>query len=51
MIDWVSEHAGMIGLLFFVTFFTGVVIWLLRPGAKEYYKAQGQIPLKEDDNE
>ncbi|MCB1556183.1 MAG: CcoQ/FixQ family Cbb3-type cytochrome c oxidase assembly chaperone [Alphaproteobacteria bacterium] len=48
MIDWITHHAGVIGLLFFVVFFAAVVLWLIRPGAKEYYKEQGDIPLKEE---
>lgn len=51
MIDWLAHHAGTIGLLFFVAFFAGVVLFLLRPGAKEYYKEQADIPFKEEDDE
>lgn len=51
MIDWLAQNAGTIGLLFFVIFFAGVVVFLLRPGAKEYYEEQGQIPLKEREDD
>ncbi|MCB9987860.1 MAG: cbb3-type cytochrome c oxidase subunit 3 [Rhodospirillales bacterium] len=51
MIDWIAEHAGVIGLLFFVTFFSGVVIWVFRPGSTEQYKADSQIPLKENEDD
>ena len=43
-----SHHAGLIGLLFFFIFFMGVVIWLLRPGAKEQAEKDARIPLNED---
>ena len=51
MIEYISTHATLIGLVFFVTFFALVVAWLLRPGAKTYYDAQAEIPLKGDDND
>ncbi|MCB1531963.1 MAG: CcoQ/FixQ family Cbb3-type cytochrome c oxidase assembly chaperone [Alphaproteobacteria bacterium] len=42
-----SANAGLIGLLFFFVFFIGVVVWVMRPGSKEKYKEDAQIPLKE----
>ena len=39
---------GLIGLLFFFTFFCAVTLWTFRPGAKNTYKKHGEIPL--DDN-
>jgi len=48
MIDWLSHHAGMMGLLFFFTFFTLTVLWVFRPGAKESYRKKSHIPLNED---
>ena len=47
MIDWISHNAGMIGLLFFFTFFVLMVLWLYRPGSKKFYKSQAHIPLEE----
>lgn len=49
MIDFLSHHAGLIGLLFFFTFFCGVAVWTFRPGAKKIYKNFGQIPFEEND--
>ncbi len=49
MIDFLAANAGMIGLLFFVVFFTVVVSWTLRPGAKKMYKEYGSIPLEESE--
>ena len=47
MIDYIADHAGLIGLLFFFTFFVGITIWTYRPGAKHKYKQDAQIPLKD----
>ena len=44
-----DADAGLIGLLFFFTFFCGVLIWIFRPGAKDYFKKQGDIPLKDEE--
>jgi len=46
-----SYSYGLIGLLFFFVLFTAILIWLFRPGAKEHFKQQGEIPLKDDENE
>ena len=47
-----DANAGMAGLIIFVLFFIGLLIWLFRPGAKKHYKDAGHIPLKEGkDNE
>ncbi|MFN3827885.1 MAG: cbb3-type cytochrome c oxidase subunit 3 [Micavibrio sp.] len=50
MIDFLSQHAGMIGLLFFFTFFILMAAWIYRPGAKEQYRKKSHIPLNEDMN-
>jgi cbb3-type cytochrome oxidase subunit 3 len=42
-----SGSAGIAGLIFFFTFFIGAVIWSFRPGAKDKYQKDAQIPLKE----
>ena len=47
MIDFLSTYAGLIGLIFFFSFFTGLLIWVYRPGAKSKYNSYGEIPLKE----
>ncbi|MCB1531151.1 MAG: cbb3-type cytochrome c oxidase subunit 3 [Rhodospirillales bacterium] len=51
MMDWIAHHAGIIGLLFFVGFFTLTVLWVFRPGSSKHYAKTAQIPLKEDDDE
>ena len=40
-----SANYGLIGLLFFFTFFCVVVLWTFRPGAKKKYDAHANIPL------
>lgn len=49
MIDFISHHAGMIGLLFFFTFFVVASVWTFRPGAKDKYKKHAHIPLEENE--
>lgn len=49
MIGWISEHAGLIGLIFFFSFFVVMAVWVYRPGAKKDYQDKAQIPLKDGD--
>ena len=49
MIDWLSQHAGMTGLLFFFTVFLLIAGWAYRPKAKEQMESYKFIPLAEDD--
>lgn len=49
MIDFLAKHAGLIGLLFFFSFFCAVTLWVVRPGAKALYKNSASIPFKEND--
>lgn len=51
MLDFVTTHAGLIGLLFFFVFFTLMALWVFRPGAKKSYQDHADIPLKETDND
>ncbi len=44
-----SKVAGMFGLMFFMAFFLGVVVMLLRPGAREEAARHALIPFKEED--
>ncbi|MCF8495566.1 MAG: cbb3-type cytochrome c oxidase subunit 3 [Alphaproteobacteria bacterium] len=46
-----SHHAGVIGLLFFFIFFVAMIAWLFRPGSKEQYKEDAQIPFKDENDE
>lgn len=47
-----SADFGLVGLLFFFTFFVGVAIWAYRPANKQKLEALKQIPFSEesDDN-
>lgn len=44
-----STSVGLIGLIFFFTFFCAVAIWTFRPGAKDKYSKDAQIPLEENE--
>ena len=44
-----NPDIGLIGLLFFFTFFCAVALWTFRPGAKKQYQDHGNIPLQEND--
>jgi len=50
MIDFLTENSGIIGLLFFFTFFvvTAIMLWL--PGRKKRYEDFGKMPFLEDEN-
>jgi len=49
--DWMNSYAGLIGLLFFFTFFVLTAAWIYRPGSKKNYQEKALIPLKETDHE
>lgn len=49
MIDWLSDNAGMTGLLFFFTIFCGIVYWAFRPSQKKIIEDHKYIPLKGDE--
>ena len=42
------QFADSWGLLAMVLFFLGVVLWVLRPGAKKIHDDIAQIPLRND---
>lgn len=42
-----NPTVGLAGLLFFFIFFCGVILWTFRPSAKDKYKKDAEIPLKE----
>jgi cytochrome c oxidase cbb3-type subunit IV len=44
----VAAFAQTWGLVYMVVLFIGVLIYALRPGAKETFDHAAQIPLKED---
>jgi cytochrome c oxidase cbb3-type subunit 4 len=37
------------GLLLLTLFFVGVLVWVLRPGARAHYADQADIPFRHDD--
>lgn len=43
-------HAPLIALLFFFGAFAGVMVYVLRPGARKQLEQHAEIPLKEDDH-
>ena len=49
MMDFITMHAAMIGLLFFFVFFCAMSAWVFRPGAKKIYTNHARIPLGEND--
>lgn len=48
MLDWITHHAGVIGLLFFFIFFVLMTLWVYRPGAKKNYQDKANIPFKKN---
>jgi cbb3-type cytochrome oxidase subunit 3 len=46
-----SSSYGIVGLIIFVAFFVGILIWVLRPGAKAKFQDHANIPLKDEDND
>ena len=44
------ELAPTIGLMFFFSVFVGIVLWVMRPGAKAELQTLAQIPLKEEND-
>jgi len=51
MMDFISDNAGMIGLLSFLSVFTVIVIWAFRPGTKEAIESHKNIPFAEEEND
>lgn len=49
MLDWLTENAGMTGLLFFFFVFVGIAVWAYRPSAKQTLESYKNIPLKGDE--
>ncbi len=45
--QFASAQFGLIGLLFFLVLFIGVLAWLFLPGSKDKFKQYGLIPLKD----
>lgn len=51
MTHFLNMHMGTIGLIFFFIFFVFMMIWIFRPGSKDIYQSQANIPLKEGKDE
>jgi cbb3-type cytochrome oxidase subunit 3 len=49
--DFISDNAGLIGLLFFIAVFAAIAFWALRPSSKERIESYKNIPLKEEPND
>lgn len=47
MMDFISQHAGLIGLVFFFLFFCIVALWVYRPGGRQTYQDYAKIPLED----
>lgn len=50
MIGMLVTHAPLVALLAFFVAFLGIVVWVMRPGAKQSFEQQRHIPLTEDSN-
>lgn len=48
MINFIFEHSGMIGLMFFFVTFMGVAVWCLLPSQSRKLESYKLIPLMED---
>ncbi|HBR68446.1 MAG TPA: hypothetical protein DEA55_03625 [Rhodospirillaceae bacterium] len=44
-----SAIAGVAGLLLFFIFFVVMAVWTFRPGAKDKYKDDSNIPFREQE--
>jgi len=50
-VEWLYDHAPVIGLLFFVAFFAVMTVWVYRPNAKQKFEHFANIPFEEDRKE
>lgn len=49
--DQMRQFADSWGLLYMVIIFIGVCLYVFRPGSKQYYEKQSQIPLDGEVND
>ena len=49
MIGWLSQNAGLSGLLFFFFVFCGIALWAYQPKMKAQLEQHKNIPLRGDD--
>ncbi|MYZ48744.1 cbb3-type cytochrome c oxidase subunit 3 [Propylenella binzhouense] len=46
--DALRRFADSWGLIFLFLVFLAAILWVLRPGGREHYRKQGEIPFKHD---
>jgi cbb3-type cytochrome oxidase subunit 3 len=46
--EYIINNSPIIGLIFFILIFCGVVVYLLRPQTKKECEKYSKIPLKDD---
>ena len=44
---FLSEHAGMVGLLFFLVIWVAIIIWAYLPRNKDAIESHKHIPLED----
>ena len=48
MMDYLAQHAGVIGLLFFFVVFCTIALWAFRPANKTTIESYKYIPLNKE---
>lgn len=51
MMEFLSQNAGLIGLLFFFGVFIGIGVWAFLPKNKQRIESYKNIPLAEEKND
>ena len=46
--DVMRQFADSWGLLFMTLIFTGILVWVFRPGSTAHYREQADIPFKHE---
>jgi cbb3-type cytochrome oxidase subunit 3 len=46
--NYSDQSLTAFGLIIFVVFFTGVVLWVFRKSQKNYFDSMAQLPLSKD---
>ncbi|MBV8061044.1 MAG: cbb3-type cytochrome c oxidase subunit 3 [Alphaproteobacteria bacterium] len=47
MMDWLTQNAGMVGLVLFFALFLCFGVWAYSPGNRKKMEQYGKIPLEE----
>lgn len=49
--QWLSDGDyatwPLVALVVFIVVFVGMLVWIFRPGSKEFYKREARLPLEE----